>query len=136
MQIHINTAHRKKANVKHKEQLTHVTISQLKRIKHLRTSTRLHVFDMQPGSLMTPMSGGASPSQAGGSSPSVLDSSAGMSPSQQSVPLGCPNSVLRVVIENMIYPITLDVLNQVRTCTHMHIHVHMHALYMENLICI
>jgi hnRNP-L/PTB/hephaestus splicing factor len=59
------------------------------------------------------MSGGASPSQAGASSPSVLDSSAGMSPSQQGLPLGCPNSVLRIIIENMIYPITLDVLHQI-----------------------
>lgn len=77
-------------------------------------------FTIQPGSLLTPM-GGASPSQAGASSPSVLDSSSGMSPSQQSLPLGCPNSVLRIIIENMIYPITLDVLNQVavQICTGM-----------------
>ncbi|CAI8038963.1 Polypyrimidine tract-binding protein 2 [Geodia barretti] len=36
-----------------------------------------------------------------------------MSPSQQNVPPGCPNSVLRIIIENMIYPITLDVLHQI-----------------------
>jgi hypothetical protein len=36
-----------------------------------------------------------------------------MSPSQQGLPLGCPNSVLRIIIENMIYPITLDVLHQI-----------------------
>ena len=72
------------------------------------------VFNVfQPGSLLTPLTGGASPSQAGASSPSVLDSSASMSPSQQNVPPGCPNSVLRIIIENMIYPITLDVLHQV-----------------------
>ena len=66
--------------------------------------------------------GGASPSQAGASSPSVLDSSSGMSPSQQSLPLGCPNSVLRIIIENMIYPITLDVLNQVAVQIYMYRH--------------
>jgi hypothetical protein len=72
------------------------------------------VFNIfQPGSMLTPLTGGASPSQAGASSPSVLDSSAGMSPSQQNVPSGCPNSVLRIIIENMIYPITLDVLHQI-----------------------
>ena len=79
------------------------------------------IFGVQPGSLLTTMSGGASPSQAGASSPSLLDSSAGMSPSQQGLPVGCPNSVLRIIIENMIYPITLDVLHQVHvyidTCT-------------------
>lgn len=72
------------------------------------------VFNVQPGSLLATMSGGASPSQASVSSPSVLDSSACMSPSQQGLPLGCPNSVLRIIIENMIYPITLDVLHQVQ----------------------
>lgn len=46
---------------------------------------------------MVPMSGG-SPSTAG-----ML--------SQQ--PPGQPNSILRVIIENMIYPITIDVLHQV-----------------------
>lgn len=72
------------------------------------------------------MSGGASPSQAGASSPSVLDSSAGMSPSQQAQQLGCPNSVLRIIIENMIYPITLDVLHQVH---------HMYTCNCATLIC-
>ena len=67
----------------------------------------------QPGSLLSTLSGVASPSQAGASSPSVLDSSTGMSPSQQGQQMGCPNSVLRIIIENMIYPITLDVLHQV-----------------------
>ena len=45
-----------------------------------------------------------------------------MSPSQQVQQLGCPNSVLRIIIENMIYPITLDVLHQ----------VHVHVLHMHN----
>lgn len=45
-----------------------------------------------------------------------------MSPSQQVQQLGCPNSVLRIIIENMIYPITLDVLHQ----------VHVHVLHMYN----
>lgn len=83
-------------------------------IKHLSVLWyAIFVHHLQPGSLLTPISGGASPSQAVASSPSVLDSSAGMSPSQQGLPLGCPNSVLRIIIENMIYPITLDVLHQV-----------------------
>ena len=49
------------------------------------------------------MSGGASPS--GGAA--YLDPA-----SPQSQP-GVPHSVLRVIIENMLYPITIDVLHQV-----------------------
>ena len=29
------------------------------------------------------------------------------------LPQGVPNSILRVIIENMLYPITIDVLHQV-----------------------
>lgn len=50
------------------------------------------------------LSGGASP---GGGTAYVLDPA-----SPQSQP-GVPHSVLRVIIENMLYPITIDVLHQV-----------------------
>ena len=56
------------------------------------------------------MSGGASPS----ASPS--NSSYTMEPASPQPPQGCPNSVLRIIIENMLYPITIDVLHQVGTC--------------------
>ena len=59
-------------------------------------------------SLLTPiMMGGASLSGATPPGPPVLDSAVVL-PQQ-----GCPNSVLRIIIENMIYPITIDVLHQV-----------------------
>ena len=80
------------------------------------------------------MTGSASPSQAGASSPSVLDSSAGMSPSQQTVPLGCPNSVLRIIIENMIYPITLDVLHQVCFCCILPVTEEIHCITFVQLL--
>lgn len=49
--------------------------------------------------------GGASPSGTSGSSP--------LDPASPHGPQGCPNSVLRIIIENMLYPITVDVLHQV-----------------------
>jgi len=58
-------------------------------------------------SLLSPvMSGGASPSGTTATGSSPMDSAL---PQQQ----GCPNSVLRVIIENMLYPITIDVLHQI-----------------------
>ena len=49
-------------------------------------------------------------SSPGGASPSSV-ALEGSLPQQQ----GCPNSVLRVIIENMLYPITIDILHQVRS---------------------
>lgn len=48
-------------------------------------------------------------SSPGGASPSSSVALEGSLPQQ-----GCPNSVLRVIIENMLYPITIDILHQVR----------------------
>ena len=80
--------------------------------------------------------GCVSPVMAGGASPSSMSQGGGMglgqgvglgqggSMGQGGVGLGqgvgmdpqqgIPNSVLRVIIENMLYPITIDVLHQVR----------------------
>jgi hypothetical protein len=63
------------------------------------------VFLYQPG--ITPM-GGASPNYGGGSSPQSM-TMVGVS----AIPHGQPNSILRVIIENMLYPITIDVLHQI-----------------------
>lgn len=54
------------------------------------------------------LTGGASPSGTATSGSSPLD------PASPHGPQGCPNSVLRIIIENMLYPITIDVLHQVR----------------------
>lgn len=56
---------------------------------------------------MTSMSGGASPGY-GGSSPQTTGMM-GVGSLQQ----GTPNSILRIIIENMMYPITIDVLHQI-----------------------
>ena len=65
--------------------------------------------------LMSPgMAGGISPSSASAAAVTLLEPG-GASPQQHLV--GCPNSVLRIIIENMLYPITIDVLHQVRECT-------------------
>jgi hnRNP-L/PTB/hephaestus splicing factor len=56
---------------------------------------------------ITPM-GGASPNYGGGSSPQSM-TMVGVS----AIPHGQPNSILRVIIENMLYPITIDVLHQI-----------------------
>lgn len=64
---------------------------------------------MTLGSPVVP--GGASPSSA--SQAGVMD---------LSLAQGCPNSVLRVIIENMLYPITIDVLHRVCKCRSYSIH--------------
>ena len=53
-----------------------------------------------------------SPVITGGASPSSASQVGVVDPTSQ----GCPNSVLRVIIENMLYPITIDVLHQVCVC--------------------
>lgn len=55
------------------------------------------------------------PSMSGGASPSGGASYTMDPASPQSQP-GVPHSVLRVIIENMLYPITIDVLHQVMFC--------------------
>lgn len=57
----------------------------------------------------------APPLVAGGASPSgtTTSGSSPLDPASPHGPQGCPNSVLRIIIENMLYPITIDVLHQV-----------------------
>lgn len=55
----------------------------------------------------------APPSATGGASPSGNSGSSPLDPASPHGPLGCPNSVLRIIIENMLYPITIDVLHQI-----------------------
>ena len=50
---------------------------------------------------------GASPNYTGSSPQSIAMIGVG------AIPQGQPNSILRVIIENMLYPITIDVLHQV-----------------------
>lgn len=64
----------------------------------------LRTFYFQPSNLLV-LSNGASNSGSATISSSALDISAC---TQQQ-----PNSVLRVIIENMLYPVTLDVLYQI-----------------------
>ena len=59
----------------------------------------------------------APPGVPGGASPSgtATPGSSPLDPASPHGPQGCPNSVLRIIIENMLYPITIDVLHQVCT---------------------
>ena len=79
--------------------------------------------------LLSPvMSGGASPSGSTGAGTSPMDPT---HPQQQ----GCPNSVLRVIIENMLYPITLDVLHQA-SCFWLKVSLFMKSfMYMLSACC-
>ena len=56
---------------------------------------------------------GLSASSTGGASPSTGSLSTASVDSSPHTMHGSVNSVLRVIIENMLYPITLDVLHQV-----------------------
>ena len=66
------------------------------------------------------MSGGASPGY-GGSSPQTTGMM-GVGSLQQ----GTPNSILRIIIENMMYPITIDVLHQV-SCWCVSVYMYMYV---------
>jgi len=65
------------------------------------------VLSLQAPAVPQMIAGGVmgSPVMQGGASPSGA-----MDQQQQQ---GCPNSVLRVIIENMLYPISIEVLDQV-----------------------
>ena len=80
------------------------------------------------------LSGGASPS---GGAAYVLDPA---SPQPQP---GVPHSVLRVIIENMLYPITIDVLHQVHVKYFLLNFVHtlymciaLHVVLHVNIVCL
>ena len=72
---------------------------------------------VQPPAIPQMIGGGnmtlGSPVIPGGASPSSASQAGAMDPL---LTLGCPNSVLRVIIENMLYPITIDVLHRVCCC--------------------